>query len=54
MLNFQAATKQLPPGNSVRTALELVLQRAQEVMRERAQNIGAEFQIWSRPNAGTE
>jgi len=34
VLHFQAATKQLPPDNSVRASLELVLQRANEVMAE--------------------
>jgi signal transduction histidine kinase len=34
VLRFQAATKQLPPDNSVRASLELVLQRADEVMTE--------------------
>jgi signal transduction histidine kinase/ligand-binding sensor domain-containing protein len=34
VLRFQAATRQLPTGNSVRGALELVLQQANEVMAE--------------------
>jgi len=34
VLRFQAATKQLPPDNSVRASLELVLQRANEVVAE--------------------
>ncbi len=34
ILRFQAATKQLPPGDSVRAGLEQTLQRANEVMSE--------------------
>jgi signal transduction histidine kinase/ligand-binding sensor domain-containing protein len=34
VLRFQAATKQLPADNAVRASLELVLQRANEVMTE--------------------
>jgi signal transduction histidine kinase/ligand-binding sensor domain-containing protein len=42
ILRFQAATQQLPADNSVRVALELVLQRAGEVMvegRDRVQDL---------------